>query len=81
MLAVILSLSYNRPMFICSCRAVTDRQIRESIESGNDDLQAVVEDTGAGECCGSCHEDILQMILDSLPPQEAEVCQPGLMMH
>lgn len=56
-------------MFICSCRAVTDRQIRASIESGNDHLQAIMEDTGAGECCGSCKEDILQMILDSLPPR------------
>lgn len=67
-------------MFICSCRAVTDRQIKASIDSGNDNLHAIMEDTGAGDCCGSCQEDMLQMILDSLPPR-AEQQEANLQLH
>ena len=41
-------------MFICHCRAVTDRAIRTAIEAGAADPRAVGRSCGAGSRCGGC---------------------------
>lgn len=41
-------------MFICHCRAVTDRAIRAAIEAGASDPRAVGRSCGAGSRCGGC---------------------------
>ena len=50
-------------MYVCLCRAVTDRQVRTAIRSGACSVADVMECTRAGTCCGGCHptiEDILE---------------------
>ncbi|MGI8983987.1 MAG: (2Fe-2S)-binding protein [Acidimicrobiales bacterium] len=41
-------------MYICHCRAVTDRRICEAIESGACDPDTVRRRCGAGGACGGC---------------------------
>ena len=41
-------------MYVCHCRAVTDRQIRTVIAGGATDLAAVATACGAGATCGGC---------------------------
>ncbi|MGH9282161.1 MAG: (2Fe-2S)-binding protein [Acidimicrobiales bacterium] len=41
-------------MFVCHCRAVTDRTIRGAIEAGASDRQGVAHTCGAGSRCGGC---------------------------
>ena len=41
-------------MYICHCRAVTDRAIRGAIEAGAADRTEVARHCGAGSRCGGC---------------------------
>lgn len=43
-------------MYVCLCRAVTDREILEAVDAGNHSVDSVGESTGAGTCCGGCRE-------------------------
>lgn len=41
-------------MVVCHCHAVSDRQIREEIQSGALDADALADRCGAGTRCGGC---------------------------
>ncbi len=41
-------------MYVCHCRAVTDRRICEAIEAGACDTETVSRRCGAGGACGGC---------------------------
>ena len=41
-------------MYVCHCRAVTDRRICEAIEAGACDAESVSRRCGAGGGCGGC---------------------------
>jgi bacterioferritin-associated ferredoxin len=41
-------------VYICHCRAVTDRRICEAIEAGASDQESVSRRCGAGGACGGC---------------------------
>ena len=41
-------------MYVCHCRAVTDRHICEAIEAGACDAETVSRRCGAGGACGGC---------------------------
>lgn len=41
-------------MFVCHCRAVTDRTIRGAIEAGAVDTRSLARQCGAGSRCGGC---------------------------
>jgi bacterioferritin-associated ferredoxin len=49
-------------MYVCVCRAVTDREVEGAIEGGADTLEKVVAACGAGGGCGACHNAIEDMI-------------------
>lgn len=46
----------SKPMYVCVCKAVTDREICEAIDAGAQSAQEIAESLGAGTCCGSCVE-------------------------
>ena len=50
-------------MFVCSCRAVTDRTVHAAIASGATSVEEVAERCGAGSKCGGCWPE-LERILD-----------------
>ena len=41
-------------MFVCVCRAVTDREIRDAVDGGVDHVDQLEDVCGAGSCCGTC---------------------------
>lgn len=49
-------------MYVCLCRAVTDRQIRESVENGASSFREVREELDVGTCCGRCVPETRELI-------------------
>ena len=50
-------------MYVCICKAITDKQIRKAAAAGVDNLYELRESLGVAENCGSC-ADQAQSILD-----------------
>jgi bacterioferritin-associated ferredoxin len=48
-------------MYICHCRAVSDRAIRAEIELGAVDEEDIGDRCGAGTRCGSCVDEIRRL--------------------
>lgn len=53
-------------MYVCVCLAVSDKEVREAIQSGCHSRHAVTRTCGAGGDCGACHGMIENMIEDHL---------------
>ncbi len=49
-------------MFVCICRAVTDRQIAEAARDGARTVDELGEATGAGTCCGTCRDALAELV-------------------
>jgi bacterioferritin-associated ferredoxin len=50
-------------MYVCVCRAISDRQIREVVDRGAKSLCEVQAYLPVANCCGSC-EDTAREIID-----------------
>jgi bacterioferritin-associated ferredoxin len=57
-------------MFVCHCRALTDREIGEEIAAGARDLDEIGRRCGAGVTCGGCCP-LLEELLDNAAQQVA----------
>lgn len=55
-------------MFVCHCRAVTDRAIRSEVEQGAATPHDVTLRCGAGGDCGRCVDTITALLADLLGP-------------
>jgi bacterioferritin-associated ferredoxin len=53
-------------MYVCSCKAVTDRTVRAAITSGASTLDQVGTMCGAGTVCGGCHVLIEELLADAV---------------
>jgi bacterioferritin-associated ferredoxin len=49
-------------MYICVCKAVTDKQIKQAINNGVCTRRQLYQCTGAGDVCGKCNRDIRQIL-------------------
>lgn len=56
-------------MFVCSCRAVTDRTVRATIASGARTIEDVAARCGAGGRCGGCWPALAEL-LDAHAPAD-----------
>ena len=45
-------------MIVCSCRAVSDREVESAIARGASSVEAVGQLCGAGTDCGACHDEL-----------------------
>ncbi|NQD37199.1 bacterioferritin-associated ferredoxin [Permianibacter sp. IMCC34836] len=57
-------------MYVCLCKAVTDRQIREAVEQGASSMRDLARELGVATQCGKCGCDareLLKYCLDELP--------------
>ncbi len=52
-------------MYVCICKAVTDRQIRRAAATGVDNLYELRERLGVGAGCGTCASDAQDILNDS----------------
>lgn len=66
----------NAAMFVCVCKAVSDRQIRRAVlEDGVTSLRELNQLYGLGSCCGKCVPQaraLLGETLAQLAPNNAE---------
>ncbi len=53
-------------MYVCLCRAVTDRQIRTSVENGASSFREVRDELDVGTCCGRCVPEARELIDQTL---------------
>ena len=51
-------------MFVCSCRAVTDRTVHAAIVSGATCIEEIAERCGAGSRCGGCWPELERLVED-----------------
>lgn len=58
-------------MYICVCKAVSDKRIERSVEQGVRRLKDLRDLTGLGSCCGKCVPDARRVLLDALARQNA----------
>ena len=64
-------------MYVCLCKAVTDRQIKEFVTGGSGSFEAVCKELGVATQCGKCSQ-LAQNIVDLAinvknPPFESAV--------
>jgi len=57
-------------MYVCICMAVTEKDIRDAAASGLSSATEIMEKTGAGSGCGTCHSTIAAL-LDGSATKEA----------
>ncbi len=53
-------------MIVCSCRAISDREIRMAAEAGRS-LAEIVRLTGATTDCGCCRESVERIVAAARP--------------
>lgn len=53
-------------MYICICKAVSDRRIRRAVEEGATTLRELRERTGLGTNCGKCVPQAYALLRDTL---------------
>lgn len=49
-------------MYICICNAVTEKEIRQTVELGADSFQQISNDLGVATCCGKCKKEACRVI-------------------
>ena len=53
-------------LYVCICKAVSDRDIKEAVANGAEDLLTIQSRLGAATGCGSCAEYTTQVINEAL---------------
>jgi len=51
-------------MYVCLCRAVTDREIHQAVDGGVDHVDQLEELCGIGTGCGGCR-NVAQELIDA----------------
>jgi bacterioferritin-associated ferredoxin len=49
-------------MYVCVCRAVSDRDIRESVHQGASSLEEVKARLPVASCCGCCEQTVRELV-------------------
>ena len=65
-------------MFVCVCKAVSDKRIRQLVEEGVGSVRAISHATGLGTCCGACvphAREIVAAARESQPMRLADLTQ------
>ena len=61
-------------MYVCICRAVSERTIESAINSGARTIDALQRATGAGTSCGSCLPAISRVLHRAVQGADAPQC-------
>uniref|UniRef100_UPI00349FCFB5 (2Fe-2S)-binding protein n=2 Tax=Pseudomonadota TaxID=1224 RepID=UPI00349FCFB5 len=49
-------------MYICVCNAITERQVRASVDRGATSLEDLQFELGVASCCGRCADTALEYL-------------------
>ena len=58
--------SLPQTMYVCLCKAVTDKQIHDAVDNGVQDMAQLQETCGAATGCGRCAEVAQALINERL---------------
>jgi bacterioferritin-associated ferredoxin len=64
-------------VYVCGCRAVTDREVHDAVQAGARSAAEVAQRCGAGSRCGNC-VDLVLAVIEASTPAEAPVALPVL---
>ncbi|NLR73843.1 MULTISPECIES: bacterioferritin-associated ferredoxin [Leeia] len=53
-------------MYVCICKAVTDRQISQAVADGVSSMRELRMTLGVASCCGKCAPDARALLLEGL---------------
>lgn len=72
----ILICLYDVAMFVCVCKAISDRQIRRAVrEDGVTSLRELAGLHGVGTCCGKCVPDARALLGETLAGMNSALSQ------
>ena len=57
-----VTISFTSAMFVCLCKAVSERSIHAEIERGACSVEQIAACTGAGTGCGRCRPEIERLV-------------------
>lgn len=63
-------------MYVCSCRGVTDTQVKEAVVAGAGSVDDVTRACGAGGGCGGCHDLLARLLAESAVQGVGTVTRP-----
>jgi len=49
-------------MIVCVCNNISDRRIRQAVDSGITSMPELRDQLGVGTCCGKCHSCAKQVL-------------------
>lgn len=52
-------------MYVCLCKGVSDRDIKQLVSKGACSVEEIMRCSGAGTKCGTCVDEIAEMIGES----------------
>jgi len=52
-------------MYVCVCKAVTDKQLRTAIDNGICTRRQLTHCFGVGKDCGKCNKDVRELLQQS----------------
>jgi bacterioferritin-associated ferredoxin len=61
-------------MYVCLCKAVTDRTVRSLIRSGAETRADIAERCGAGTDCGGCRGQLDELLEEELEARGCASC-------
>ncbi len=53
-------------MIVCICHGINDKAIRNAVSDGAVSLSDIACATGAGTCCGKCHDCVREIVDEQL---------------
>ena len=64
-------------MYVCICKAVTDRQIREAVSEGAATMRDLRRELGVCAGCGKCGRDARVILRESLEDSRIPTAYPA----
>ncbi len=58
-------------MYVCMCKAITDKQIIDAVDNGLQNFDEIQNDLGVGTNCGACREYAQELVSERLADQLA----------
>ncbi|GAB4276979.1 MAG: bacterioferritin-associated ferredoxin [Methylomicrobium sp.] len=56
-------------MYVCVCKAITDKQIKSAIEAGHCSRRQLNQCMGVGSVCGKCSRHVKEILDETLAEQ------------
>ena len=66
-------------MIVCICNNISDRQIRQAVNSGMASMSELRNQLGVATCCGKCHSCAKQVLRECL--YDASNAQPIMLFN